>query len=98
SGEAVNDTNREWTKQLIKSDAAKCAVHPAEGRGRVAVTVFCSRRMRMPPLVPVGMRMTVAAGKIARDPVHHAGKVQDAEQNQHQADGKFHREAKTRRN
>src|SRR5882672_1023222 len=53
--------------------------------------------MRMPRLSLVGMRMTVAAGKITGDPVHHAGKSQDAEQNQHQPDGEFHREAETRR-
>ena len=78
TSEAVNDTNHERAKHLIKSDAAKRAVHPAEGRCRVAVAVFCSGRMRMPTLSLVGMRMIVAAGKIAGDPLHHAGKIQDA--------------------
>jgi len=41
TSEAVNDANHERTKQLIKSDAAKRAVHPAEGC-RVAVAVFCN--------------------------------------------------------
>src|SRR6266567_6880342 len=32
----------------------------------------------------------VGRGELFAEPFHHAGKVEDAEKNEHQADGKFH--------
>jgi len=42
--------------------------------------------------------MRRARPEILRDPAHHAGKIQDAQKNEHEANRKLHRKAEARRN
>src|ERR1700741_1252120 len=48
--------------------------------------------------VSVRVRMRSARAEILRDPAHHAGKIQYAQKNEHEADRKLHRKAEARRN
>ena len=110
AGQSVNQSHRQRTHSLIQTELAENAVHPADGRGfgsvavlfgivpmRVAMNeVAMNVRMR----VRVSMRMRGIGGGRERlgDPARESGKIQNSQQDQHQADRQLHGEAEPRRN
>jgi len=100
----VNDADREWTNDLIRSEGAESAVEPTyRRRGFRAAMIFRGVRIRATMYV-IAMRMNMAVhsqidrGKRLNDPSRDAGEIQDSEQNQHQADRELHRKADSGRN
>jgi hypothetical protein len=105
AGQSVNQSHRQRPHSLIQTELAENAVHPANGRGfgsvamlfgivamRVAVNeIAMNVRMRM----RVSMRMRGIGGGRERlsDPARESGKIQNSQQDQHQADGQLHGEA-----
>jgi len=102
AGEAVHDSYDEWTQQLIKTEAAESAIHPAERGGGLGAGIFLRRFGYSMSVGEIAVRMGVVRGvtaaEVFSDPAQHAGKIQDTEQDKHEADGKLHSEAESRRN
>src|SRR5215831_18129884 len=93
AGETVDDSYHEWTQQLVQAEAAEGAVHPSERSGGFFGCIFCCVRVCE---FSVGVEVPGTFSKALPNPVDHAGKIQYAEENQHQADGELHREAEAR--
>ncbi len=85
---------------MIEAQPLKRSAKPVRRRKAIGV-MFRGRGVRVPVkmhagavFVEVGMfsrDMRMGGGKFFADPFHCAGKVEQAEKNQHQAHGKFHR-------
>src|SRR5260370_10602718 len=105
--QAVNDANEQRAQGVKKPQAFKWPTQPTRRREAGAVMVR-GRGMRMPVkmyagvmLVEVGMvtrHARVSRGGFFGDPLRCAAEVEQAQQNQHQANGKFNGQAGARRN
>jgi hypothetical protein len=99
ASEPVDDTDDERTYELVKADASKVTIEPRQGRMffivAVPLRIVC---------VPMQMdviamnerliaKLALAAGrgrKTAVDPLEETSDVHDAEEDQHQCNGKLH--------
>jgi len=95
----VHDADDQRPNDLIDSETTEDAIHPADGRGVLGMTVFfraVAVRMTV-NVVTVAVRVRVKRAVRRRecfgDPAHHSGEIQNSQKNQHQADGEFHGKA-----
>ena len=112
AGQPVNQSHRQRTQRLIQTELAENAVHPADGCGFGSVAMLfgivpmhmavneIAMNVRMRMRMRVRMRMRGIGGGRERlgDPAREACKIQNSQQDQHQADGQLHGEAEPRRN
>jgi hypothetical protein len=107
AGEAMYETHHQRPHDLIEAQLAEMTVEPIQRRllERVRMSFgFVLVRMRVNVIVvTVRVRMACACNSArgsngAGDPLEDTGEVQDAQENEHQAHGKLHREAHARRN
>ena len=101
AGEAVDKSDDEGPDDLIDTEPPKMAIKPTERRllRRVRVGLRCVLVGMGMNVIAVGVRVRVsragystAGQKCVGNPLEHAGEIQDAEEDQHQSDGKFHGE------
>lgn len=98
----MNDTYKQGAKGMKEAQPGEGRGHPFCGRQRVAVMLF-RRLMGVPMIVQVGVVLVevgvladdvrVRGGKLFAQPFGNAGQIEDAEQDEHEADRKFHGEA-----
>ena len=105
--ESMDDADEQWAKCVEPAEVEERFFDEAGGRQGISVMLL-SRGMS----VPVVMKMMVVlvnvsvlaadmrmrGGEFFADPLGGAGEVENAEKNEHEADGKFHGEAETRGN
>src|SRR4029077_3078378 len=107
AGEAVDKPHHKRPHNLIETELAELAVEPVQRVLRWQMRMsfgFVPVGMRV-NVISVAVRMRMARSRSSarrsdgiRDPLKHAGKVQNAQENEHQAHGKLHRQAHPRGN
>jgi hypothetical protein len=107
AGEAMDKSHDERPHDLIETEPAEMAIEPAQRCLLWCVWMSFGVVLVRMSMNVISMAMWVrmseprySAGRRERvgNPLEHAGQVKDAQKNQHQADGKFHRETDARWN
>lgn len=99
ASEPVHDTHDERTCELVEPDTSKVAVEPGQGRV-LGIVIVPYRMVRLPvqmDVIAANVRMRVRLywvverrRETAVDPLEETSEIHEAEENQHQRDGKLH--------